>query len=64
MHLPCPLKSSIPPCNDTVKNAVAEFENRIRTTSEWILSEVFFRFRMAPLLFRLLMICSQPATTP
>jgi hypothetical protein len=42
MHLPCPLKSSIPPCNDKVKNAVAVFENRIRTTSEWILSEVFF----------------------
>jgi hypothetical protein len=42
MHLPSPLKSSIPPCNDTVKNAVAEFENRILTTSEWILAEVFF----------------------
>jgi hypothetical protein len=42
MHLPCPLKSSIPPCNDTVKNAVADFENRIRTISEWFLSEIFF----------------------
>jgi hypothetical protein len=42
MHLPCPLKSSIPPCHDTVKNAVADFENRIRTISEWLLSEIFF----------------------
>jgi hypothetical protein len=41
MHLPCPLKSSIPPCNGTVQNAAAGYKNQIRTISKWILSEVF-----------------------
>ena len=41
MYFPSPLNSSLPNCEDTMAIEVGMFENKLRTISEWILTNVF-----------------------